>query len=171
MNLSLLSKYDHLIGGLSGGLVSTAVCHPMDLLKIRYSGRNPLCLQYESNCSKRYAGMIDCLSKIAKEEGLKGLYRGFIPGLIGTSHGALQFMVYNKMKDIKYTARGLAKESQLDHNVVNRGVWHTMNVTLTNEGIYGLYKGCLMANLRQLPAAVVTFLTYENVRHYIKKLS
>ncbi|KIH59815.1 hypothetical protein ANCDUO_09943 [Ancylostoma duodenale] len=33
-----LRKYEHLIGGFAGGVASTAVCHPMDLLKIRYSG-------------------------------------------------------------------------------------------------------------------------------------
>lgn len=36
------------------------------------------------------------------------------------------------------------------------------------EGIRGFYKGLLAGNLRQLPAAIVIFLTYENVRHIIR---
>lgn len=36
--MSRLKDYENLLGGLSGGVVSTMVCHPMDLLKIRYSG-------------------------------------------------------------------------------------------------------------------------------------
>ena len=54
-----------------------------------------------------------------------------------------------------------------DHNVQSGGVVRTFLSTLKREGIRGLYKGCIMANLRQLPAAVVTFVTYENVRRYI----
>ncbi|KAK6036281.1 hypothetical protein COOONC_26214 [Cooperia oncophora] len=55
-----------------------------------------------------------------------------------------------------------------DHNVEARGVWRTTTDTLSREGVRGLYKGCLMANLRQLPAAVVTFVTYENVRRFVR---
>ncbi|EYC11383.1 hypothetical protein Y032_0050g1889 [Ancylostoma ceylanicum] len=39
LQVSWLRKYEHLIGGFAGGVASTAVCHPMDLLKIRYSAR------------------------------------------------------------------------------------------------------------------------------------
>lgn len=32
-------KYNHLIAGVSGGVVSTAVLHPLDLIKIRLQGQ------------------------------------------------------------------------------------------------------------------------------------
>lgn len=54
-----------------------------------------------------------------------------------------------------------------DHNTDSRGVWKTTLKTIHNEGIGGLWKGCLIANVRQLPAAVVTFLTYENVKRLV----
>jgi hypothetical protein len=34
----MLAGYEHFFGGIAGGLASTAVCHPFDLLKIRFSG-------------------------------------------------------------------------------------------------------------------------------------
>jgi hypothetical protein len=37
----MLQGYEHLVGGLVGGAASTVVCHPFDLLKIRFSGFSP----------------------------------------------------------------------------------------------------------------------------------
>jgi hypothetical protein len=31
-------RFAHLIGGLSGGAISTLLVHPLDLLKIRFAG-------------------------------------------------------------------------------------------------------------------------------------
>ncbi|CAD6198198.1 unnamed protein product [Caenorhabditis auriculariae] len=284
-----LKQYEHLVGGFCGGMASTLVCHPLDLLKIRFSANegsslrpqyssyadavrkitraegprglyqgltpnligaslswglyfqwyhfikkniidgltgneqidnffsgflsgsaimcitNPiwvaktrLCLQYETSATKNYKGTVDCLRKILAEEGVRGLYRGFVPGIFGTTHGALQFATYNWLKDVRCRLRNQPKDSFLshsdylicssmskvfattitfpyqllrtrmqDHNIHSGGVWQTTLTAVRNEGISALWKGCLMANFRQLPAAVVTFWTYENVRRLI----
>lgn len=31
-------KYEHLIAGVTGGVTSTIILHPLDLLKIRFAG-------------------------------------------------------------------------------------------------------------------------------------
>uniref|UniRef100_A0A1A9VR87 Mitochondrial carrier protein n=1 Tax=Glossina austeni TaxID=7395 RepID=A0A1A9VR87_GLOAU len=38
--LSLIShiKYEHLVAGISGGVTSTLILHPLDLIKIRFAG-------------------------------------------------------------------------------------------------------------------------------------
>ncbi|CAJ0603535.1 unnamed protein product [Cylicocyclus nassatus] len=286
-----LRRYEHLVGGFAGGIASTAVCHPMDLLKIRYSAdegssirpryksyfdatrcivraegvrglyqgltpnmvgaalawglylqwyhkiqecfgvlpfhspnenldnffcavltgscvmciTNPiwvvktrLCLQYETAAARKYSGMVDCLVKLYKGEGIRGLYRGLIPGLIGTTQQSLYLTIYTRLKAWRCQRRGLPVDSQLssgdylifsalskciattltfpyqlvrtrmqDHNLPSGGVCRTIIDTLKLEGFYGLYKGCLMANIRQVPAAVVTFVTYENVRKFV----
>ena len=48
---------------------------------------------------KKNRNISDALFKTYQYEGLKGLYKGFIPGLFGVSHGALQFMTYEEMKN------------------------------------------------------------------------
>ncbi|EYC11380.1 hypothetical protein Y032_0050g1887 [Ancylostoma ceylanicum] len=286
-----LNQHDHLVGGFVGGIVSTTVCHPLDLLRIRYSadrGRglqiqprynsyldaakrifraegvrglyqgvssnmvarslswalylqwfhkmreilpvhtssenldnflcavltgstvmcitNPiwvtktrLCLQYETAATKKYTGMVDCLVKLYRGEGVRGLYRGFLPGLVGTTQQSLYLTIYTRLKAWRCQRCGLARDSQLssleylvfsglskciattltfpyqlvrtrmqDHNIPSGGAWRTIADTLKLEGIRGLYKGCLMANIRQVPAAIVTFVTYENVRSFVK---
>ncbi|KAK6751681.1 hypothetical protein RB195_003227 [Necator americanus] len=288
---SWLNQHDHLVGGFVGGLVSTAACHPMDLLRIRFSadrGRgiriqpryssyldagkriyrvegirglyqgatpnmvarslawalylqwfnkmrkilpfhtpsenldnflcaiftggtimcitNPiwvtktrLCLQYETNTTKKYSGMIDCLIKLYRGEGVKGLYKGLLPGIVGTSQQSLYLTIYTSFKSWRCKRTGLEVDSQLstmdylvfssfakcaattltfpiqlirtrmqDHNLPSGGIWRTISDTLRLEGIHGLFKGCLMANMRQVPAAVVTFVTYEHVRYLVQ---
>ena len=46
-----------------------------------------------------YKGFIDALIKIRRDEGFKGLYKGFVPGIWGVSHGAIQFMAYEELKN------------------------------------------------------------------------
>ena len=41
-----------------------------------------------------YRSVPHALAEIYRTEGVAGLYSGFIPGLFGTLHGAVQFMVY-----------------------------------------------------------------------------
>jgi hypothetical protein len=45
-----------------------------------------------------YAGTIDALRTIGREEGLGGMYRGLLPQLALVSNGALQFMLYEEIK-------------------------------------------------------------------------
>uniref|UniRef100_A0A1B0C885 Uncharacterized protein n=2 Tax=Lutzomyia longipalpis TaxID=7200 RepID=A0A1B0C885_LUTLO len=36
LNLLSLVKYEHLVAGISGGVTSTLILHPLDLIKIRF---------------------------------------------------------------------------------------------------------------------------------------
>lgn len=40
----------------------------------------------------------EALAAIWRSEGLRGMYRGYLPGLAGTIHGGIQFMVYEELK-------------------------------------------------------------------------
>jgi solute carrier family 25 folate transporter 32 len=44
--------------------------------------------------------MLDAFAKVVKHEGPMGLYRGIVPSLLLTSHGALQFMAYEEIKKL-----------------------------------------------------------------------
>lgn len=51
-----------------------------------------------------YRGLVDCFTQIARQEGLRGLYKGLLPSLLLVSHGAIQFAVYEELKSL---AQGL----------------------------------------------------------------
>lgn len=75
-----------------------------------------LCLQYgiePSQGIKSYSGMADALRTIYRTEGLRGLYKGFVPGMFGVSHGALQFMTYEEMKNSYNQYRKLPIDTKL----------------------------------------------------------
>ncbi|KAJ1350477.1 hypothetical protein KIN20_006273 [Parelaphostrongylus tenuis] len=82
---------------------------------------------------KKYSGMLECLYKIFKEEGVRGLYKGFIPGLFGTTHGALQFMLYNRLKAWRCEMLGLTWDAPLNSQdyLVFSAVSKTIATTVT----------------------------------------
>uniref|UniRef100_A0A8D2Q609 Solute carrier family 25 member 32 n=1 Tax=Varanus komodoensis TaxID=61221 RepID=A0A8D2Q609_VARKO len=93
--LERLGAAEHLVSAAEAGVMTLCITNPIWVTKTR------LVLQYEAgidHSKRQYKGMLDALTKIYKYEGIRGLYRGFVPGLFGTSHGALQFMAYEELK-------------------------------------------------------------------------
>jgi len=93
---SQLPASSHLLAASSAGVLTLTMTNPVWVVKTR------LCLQQtgSSIASPAYKGLSDALVKIWRAEGLAGLYAGFIPGLAGVSHGAVQFCVYEEMKNM-----------------------------------------------------------------------
>ncbi|KAI1901934.1 hypothetical protein AGOR_G00039530 [Albula goreensis] len=105
---SELSAAEHLVSAAQAGVLTLCLTNPVWVTKTR------LVLQYNADPSrKQYKGMLDALIKIYRHEGIPGLYRGFVPGLIGTSHAALQFMVYEELKRDYNKYKKMPSEAQL----------------------------------------------------------
>ncbi|XP_037081020.1 mitochondrial folate transporter/carrier-like [Pollicipes pollicipes] len=102
----------HMLAASQAGIATLALTNPIWVVKTR------LCLQYSSDAaslpeSKKYGGMIDAFRKTYRHEGVRGLYKGFIPGVWGVSHGALQFMVYEELKSVYNRRRGKTIDAKL----------------------------------------------------------
>lgn len=97
INMPLGPGY-HLLAASQAGLMTLFITNPIWVAKTR------LCLQFGGPNQKfepnqSYKGMADCFKKIYKTEGVRGYYKGIVPGIFGVSHGAVQFMVYEEMKN------------------------------------------------------------------------
>ncbi|XP_040582258.1 solute carrier family 25 member 32 isoform X2 [Lepeophtheirus salmonis] len=90
-----LSPAVHMLCASEAGLLTLILTNPIWVIKTR------LCLQFDSSSKNNpdaYKGMFDAFRRILKAEGLPGLYKGFVPGIFGVSHGAIQFMIYEEFK-------------------------------------------------------------------------
>jgi len=90
-----LAASTHLLTASMAGVLTLTMTNPIWVVKTR--------LILQSNSSNtgtiKYTGLTDALIKIGRTEGIRGLYSGFIPGLFGVSHGAIQFMAYEDLKN------------------------------------------------------------------------
>ena len=106
----------HMLAAAQSGVLTLAMTNPIWVVKTR------LCLQYDAvttsgvggDGKKTYKGMLDAFYKIGRYEGMRGLYKGFVPGLWGVSHGAIQFMAYEELKS-RYNRY---KEQPIDSKLV-----------------------------------------------------
>ncbi|BES92365.1 Mitochondrial carrier protein [Nesidiocoris tenuis] len=101
----------HMMLAAQAGILTLIMTNPVWVVKTR------LCLQYsDASCANRgraYTGMVDALSSIYRLEGVRGLYRGFVPGMFGVSHGAIQFMTYEEMKNSYNQYRNVPIDTKL----------------------------------------------------------
>lgn len=82
---------EHLTCSAVAGILTAAITNPLWVVKTRMCTQTPTTLD-------PYRNLLDALRRIGRDEGARGLYKGFIPALFGVSHGAIQFMVYEQMK-------------------------------------------------------------------------
>jgi len=92
----LLRPIDNFVLACGAGGVMVAMTNPVWLIKTRIQ------LQMKRSSEKLnikpYRGMIDAARTIVREEGPMALYRGSGPALLLTSHGGVQFVVYEYLR-------------------------------------------------------------------------
>lgn len=121
-----LGPVKHMFAGACAGIFTLTITNPIWVVKTR------LCLQYGNQddnlkgkgaiagnksstlpSEKCYTGTWDALKKVYKYEGVPGLYKGFVPGLLGVSHGAIQLAAYEEMKKFYITRYNLPSDNSL----------------------------------------------------------
>uniref|UniRef100_A0A8C5M5W0 Solute carrier family 25 member 32 n=1 Tax=Leptobrachium leishanense TaxID=445787 RepID=A0A8C5M5W0_9ANUR len=185
--------YENLAAGLSGGVISTLVLHPLDLVKIRFAVSDGLELR------PKYNGIFHCLVTVWKREGLRGLYQGVTPNMWGAGASwGLYFLFYNTIKAYKMEGRtdnltaiehllSAAGAGALTLSLTNpiwvtktrlvlqydagvdplkrqyRGMFHALGTIYRTEGIRGLYKG-FVPGLFGTSHGALQFMAYEELK-------
>lgn len=171
--------HEILISSATAGILTVFVANPLWMAKTR------IC---QPNSSEK--SLYHCLCKAWSSERLAGLYKGLVPGLAGTSHGAVHFLVYESLKNrirkgrepfssfsvtevlsMSMTSKVIASTSTYPMQVIRcrmqllnsptTSIWKTVYGAWKNEGLRAFYKGLVPNTLRVLPGTCITFITYE----------
>ncbi|KAI6235077.1 Cht-1 [Aphelenchoides besseyi] len=91
----------HLVASLFSGFAAATVSTPSDVVKTRIMDQIRELHDSDGKAKRRYAGSIDCLRQIIRNEGVPALYRGFLPTYIRMAPWSLTFWVsYEKIRAI-----------------------------------------------------------------------
>ncbi|XP_038617817.1 mitochondrial uncoupling protein 3-like [Tachyglossus aculeatus] len=176
-----------LLAGCTTGAMAVTCAQPTDVVKVRFQA----CLQLEPG-SRKYSGTMDAYRTIAKEEGVRGLWKGIMPNITRNA-------IVNCAEMVTYD---LIKESLIDHHLMTDnfpchfasafsagfcatvvaspvdvvktrymnsapgqypGVFSCMKV-VAMEGPTAFYKGFTPSFLRLGSWNVVMFVTYEQLK-------
>lgn len=129
----------HLLSGTVSGVITSVATNPIWVIKVRLQLQKTTpstsgIWQQATTCStiaspsnlkkkfvngggRPYTGFLDGLATIAREEGIRGLYRGLSPSLWLVSHGALQFTLYESIKSRLKQSRS---SSSTNNNEINK---------------------------------------------------
>ncbi|KAI8977071.1 mitochondrial folate carrier protein Flx1 [Mycotypha africana] len=183
---------DQALAGFGAGMVSTALLHPLDLIKIRLQ----VDVARYSNKNKMMGATFRSFKSILAEEGVwKGLYRGVTPNIAGaTVSWGFYFMYYSMIK--KYMRKDdEGKLSAVQHLLASAeagaltalmsnplwvvktrmctttrqsphaytGLWHGLKTLYVEEGLKGFYRGIIPA-LFGVSHGAIQFMVYEEMK-------
>jgi solute carrier family 25 (mitochondrial folate transporter), member 32 len=186
-NLSLV----HLGSAITAGAISDLLCNPMFVVRTRLQTES---LHRNVN-NPEVSGLtqrtiVQTIQLLFAEGGFFIFWRGMSANLLGLSHVAIQFPLYEKLKKILIVnknerqattvqlllASGISKMSAslltYPHEVIRSrmmdirsiqgiGFFETCRRIYVSEGIVGFYAGLSVSLLRVIPNTMLTFLVYE----------
>nr|XP_055053995.1 solute carrier family 25 member 45 [Misgurnus anguillicaudatus] len=177
------------VAGCFSGASQLLVAAPIDLVKVRLQNQT----EKRSGVRMKYRGPTHCVTVILREDGLRGLFRGFwalalrdIPcfGLYFLPYELTCRMLSEKGKQpgmfAVLMAGGVAgvvtwscatpmdvMKARLQMSGaggrVYNGVLHCITVSVREEGIRVFFKGLLLNGVRAFPVNAVTFLCFEMI--------
>ncbi|XP_001512822.1 mitochondrial uncoupling protein 3 isoform X2 [Ornithorhynchus anatinus] len=92
-----------LLAGCTTGAMAVTCAQPTDVVKVRFQA----CVQLEPG-SRKYSGTVDAYRTIAREEGVRGLWKGTVPNITRNA-------IVNCAEMVTYD---LIKESLTDHHLM-----------------------------------------------------
>mmetsp|Transcript_24736 Transcript_24736/g.53952 ORF Transcript_24736/g.53952 Transcript_24736/m.53952 type:complete len:375 (+) Transcript_24736:90-1214(+) len=87
--------------GALAGCIARFLVGPLDVIKIRFQVQlEPIKNPSAAHQASKYTGFTQALATILREEGIQGLWRGTVPGLLLTvPYTAVQFVALQQFKD------------------------------------------------------------------------
>lgn len=94
-----LTSTDYFLASGASGILTAFFTNPIWVIKTRM-------LSTAKNTPGAYQSIRHGTKHLWSTEGVRGFYRGLVPSLFGVSHGAIQFMAYEQLKNNFGVTRG-----------------------------------------------------------------
>ncbi|XP_046822884.1 mitochondrial 2-oxodicarboxylate carrier isoform X2 [Vespa crabro] len=157
--------------GGSAGFVEVCIMHPMDLIKTRFQ----LQVRMQAADATYYTGIIDCMHKMCKTEGITALWKGLLPPIIvetpkravktfscaGFFAGITEGILVNPFEVIKIKQQS-NRVGRPSTAIVTREI-----ISKYGFGLNGLYKGLTATMMRNAVFNSFYFGFYHSVKSYI----
>ena len=88
----------HMAAAAGAGAATMLITNPLWVVKTRLQTQHMGLKMGAGRSTALYKGTADALLRIAREEGLSGLYSGLGPSLLGVMHVVVQFPLYEAIK-------------------------------------------------------------------------
>jgi solute carrier family 25 folate transporter 32 len=115
-----LSSIENFQLACASGAVMVFLTNPIWLIKLRMQLQMKKTSERMKGVQKPYKGLLHAASTIIKEEGYLGLYKGAGAALLLTSHGGIQFVVYEALRKNYHYSRAQRDENGNDSPVLER---------------------------------------------------
>ena len=160
-------QYNQFLAGLSGGVASSLILHPFDLVKIRFQVTETKAPIPNTSLPYRphYTGLLNAFRSIYREKGLvHGLYQGVAPNVLGNGMAwGIYLFLYNTidvLSNDEYPNRNLTLKDRLIYSTI-AGV---TTITITNPIWVVKTRMCLQY------AHAQTDIRYKNMLDCIQKI-
>ncbi|NWS66787.1 UCP3 protein, partial [Crotophaga sulcirostris] len=110
------------LAGCTTGAVAVTCAQPTDVVKVRFQANGAL-----PESSRRYSGTVDAYRTIAREEGIRGLWRGTLPNIARNAIvNCGELVTYDLIKDALLRAQLMTGETS------TKGMWpRTIPIPMT----------------------------------------
>ena len=143
----------HMSAAICGGLITDIATNPLWVVRTRLISQH-LHVKYRGE-QKQYTGTFQTMRLVVQQEGVRGLYKGLTASFLGLSHVAVQFPLYEALKELINTSAEASSTSGGGSNGATAAAGNTWSVLLASTTSKLVASSLTCKHERKLPRKTI----------------